>query len=79
MISTTSPSGEGLLPPHQGHPARLDDAACTVCPADHACMHACLLTSRIIDSRLFDINPKGTVPIIHDLEADKWVPGAHAH
>lgn len=42
-------------------------------------MHACLLTSRIIDSRLFDINPKGTVPIIHDLEADKWVPGAHAH
>ncbi|CAL8468489.1 g8029 [Coccomyxa elongata] len=23
---------------------------------------------------LFDVNPKGSVPVIHDLEADKWVP-----
>lgn len=27
---------------------------------------------------LLDVNPKGTVPVIHDLEKDKWVPGAHA-
>ena len=27
---------------------------------------------------LLDINPKGTVPIIHDLEKDKWVPGVYA-
>ena len=30
-----------------------------------------------VHCRLFDINPKGSVPIIHDLEKDTWVPGAH--
>ena len=28
-----------------------------------------------VHCRLFDINPKGSVPIIHDLEKDTWVPG----
>lgn len=68
--STTSPSGEQCLWQCAWF------HAWTACGTDS--MHGPLLTVEYV-CRLFDINPKGTVPIIHDLEADKWVPGVHAY
>ena len=58
------------------HQCQSADKAAACVSGMHACKHADCF---VFDRRLFDINPKGTVPVVHDLEADKWVPGVHAH